>query len=159
MAPRGDKQLYEAGFQNDKLPLLFLENNNAQVAIKTNERISKRVSIRNLIMQGSVFGSLCCVVVVDKLDKVIYKEKPELLYYYKGVVGTPPLQMADDILGVQKCSSNSRKLNTVINTFIDLEKLKLSRKKCHNIHLGKGELKCHTLKVHGTKMENSKQET
>ena len=28
--------LYEAGLQNDKLPLLFLENNNAQVAIKTN---------------------------------------------------------------------------------------------------------------------------
>ena len=27
--------LYEAGLQNDKLPLLFLENRNAQVAVKT----------------------------------------------------------------------------------------------------------------------------
>ena len=41
--------LYEAGMQNDRLPLLFLENNNAQVAIKSNERISKRISFRNLI--------------------------------------------------------------------------------------------------------------
>ena len=118
--------LYEAGFQNDKLPLLFLENANAQVAIKTNERISKRVNIHNLIMQGSVFGSLCCVVVMDKLGKLIYKEKPDLLYYYKGVMVTPPHQMVDDVLGVQKCSSNSRKLNSVINTFIKLEKMKLS---------------------------------
>ena len=44
--------LYEAGLQNDKLPLLFLENNNAQVAVKTNDRISKRVRIQNIIMQG-----------------------------------------------------------------------------------------------------------
>ena len=59
--------LYEAGLQKDKLPLLFLENNNAQVAVKTNERISKRVSIQNIIMQGSVWGSLCCVVLMDKI--------------------------------------------------------------------------------------------
>ena len=54
--------LYDAGLQNDKLPLLFMENNNARVAIKTNEKISKRISIRNIIMQGSIWGSLCCVV-------------------------------------------------------------------------------------------------
>ena len=41
--------LFEAGLQNDKLPLLFLENSNAEVEIKTNERMSRRVSI-----QGSV---------------------------------------------------------------------------------------------------------
>ena len=78
--------LYEAGLQNDKLPLLFMENNNAQVAVKTNGRISKRVSIQNIIMQGSVWGSLCCVVLMDKLGKLVYS-KPELLYYYKGWLG------------------------------------------------------------------------
>ena len=149
--------LFEAGLQNDKLPLLFLENNNAQVAIKTNERISKRV--QNLIMQGSVWGGLCCVVMMEKLSKIIYHEKPELLYYYKGVVGTPPLQMVDDILGIQKCSNKSLKLNSVINTFVDLEKLKLSSKKCNNIHIGKGNIKCHPLNVHGAKMKSSDQET
>ena len=34
--------LYEAGLQNDKLPLLFMENRNAQVAVKTTGGLSKR---------------------------------------------------------------------------------------------------------------------
>ena len=91
--------LYEAGLSNDKLPLLFLENNNAQVAVKSNEAISNRVSIKNIIMQGSVWGSLCCVVLMDKLGKLAYGNS-DLLYYYKGVVGTPPLQMVDDIMAI-----------------------------------------------------------
>ena len=50
--------LYEAGLRNDKLPLLFLENKNAQVAVKTNNKISSRVNIKDIIMKGSVWGSL-----------------------------------------------------------------------------------------------------
>ena len=37
---------------------------------------------------------------------------------------------------------------------IDLEKLTLSKKKCHNIHIGKPNVKCPALKVYGNKMEN-----
>ena len=150
--------LFESGLQNDKLPLLFLENNNAQVAIKSNGRISKRISIKDIILQGSVWGSLCCVVLMNKLGKLAYSN-PELLYYYKGVVGTPPLQMVDDILAVQRCSSKSLKINTAINTFIDLEKLTLSKSKCHNIHVGSKVRNCPSLKVQEKKMENSKKET
>ena len=132
--------LYQAGLKNDKLPLLFLENRNAQVAVKTAGGISKRVNIANIIMQGSVWGSLCCVVLMDKLGKLLYN-KPELLYYYKGVVACPPLQMVDDILAVQKCSPQSVQVNTVVNTFMELEKLTLSKTKCHNLHIGKKQ-KC-----------------
>ena len=42
--------LFEAGVQNDKLPLLLLENLNAKVAIKTPNGISERINIRNIIM-------------------------------------------------------------------------------------------------------------
>ena len=98
--------LYDAGLQNDKLPLLFLENKNAKVAVNTHGRTTTRVSIKEIIIQGSIWGSLCCVVLMDKLGQMVYKN-PELLFMYKGLVGTPPLQMVDDILGVQKCSSNS----------------------------------------------------
>merc|ERR1712105_523286 len=109
-------------------------------------------------MQGSVWGSLCCVVLMDKLGKMVYN-KPELLYYYKGVVATPPLQMVDDILGIQKCSNQSVRLNNVINTFIELEKLTLSQKKCNNVHVGKKVENCPEFKVHSNKMANSNQET
>ena len=58
--------LYETGITNDKLTLLFIKNKNAQVAIKPNAGLSNRVSIENIIMQGSVWGSICCVVLMDK---------------------------------------------------------------------------------------------
>ena len=120
--------LYEAGLWNDKLPLLFFENTIAQVAVKYSGGMSQREIIRNIIMQGSIWGSISCVVLMDKLSQQIYGN-PDLLYYYKGVVPTPALQMVDDLLGNQKCSKKSVKLNSRINTFIMLEKLKLSDKK------------------------------
>ena len=81
--------LCEAALKNDKLPLFFLENKNAQVAIKSNGNISKRVNIKNIIVQGSGWGSICCVVLMDKLGKLAYSN-PDLLYFYKGLVGRPP---------------------------------------------------------------------
>ena len=149
--------LYEAGLKNDKLPLLFLENRNAQVAVKTSGGLSRRVNIRKIIMQGSVWGSLCCVVLMDKLGKIAYKN-PQLLYMYKGMVACPPLQMVDDILGVQKCSPQSVQLNTVINTFMEHQKLTLSKTKSHNIHMGKNRKACQDLRVHDHKMNESRSE-
>ena len=109
-------------------------------------------------MQGSVWGSICCVVLMDKLGKYVYSN-PEMMYYYKNLVGTPPLQMLDDILAIQRCSSKSLQINSAINTFIDLEKLTLSKTKCHNIHIGKQMKECPSLKVDGHTMENSDRET
>ena len=102
-----------------------MENNTAQVAVKTPGGLSERVSIHNIIMQGSVWGSICCVVLMDKLGQLAYNN-PDLMYYYKGLVATPPLQMVDDVLGIQKCSQKSVRLNSVINKFINLAKLTLS---------------------------------
>ena len=39
-----------------------------------------------------------------------------------------------------------------------MEKLKLSEKKCHNIHIGKSNMQCPPLKVHGSEMQNSGQQ-
>ena len=108
-------------------------------------------------MQGSVWGSLCCVVLMDKLGKIVYNN-PQLMYMYKGVVACPPLQMVDDILGVQKCSPQSVQLNTVINTFMDHQKLTLSKIKNYNIHMGKNRNSCKDLRVHEHKMNESRSE-
>ena len=56
-------------------------------------------------------------------------------------------------------SRKSQRLNGVINTFIELEKLTLSEKKCHNVHVGNSKDECPVLKVHGKRMTTSKQET
>ena len=54
--------------------------------------------------------------------------------------------------------AKSKRLNSVMITFMNLGNLQLSRTKCNNIHIGKGNEICHTLKVHGTKMKSSNQE-
>ena len=89
--------IYEAGLQNDKLPLHFIENANAKVAIKTSLGVSKRFDIKNIVMQGSVWGSLFCTTTIDKVGQLAY-ENEDLLYMYKGLVAVPPISMVDDIL-------------------------------------------------------------
>ena len=107
-------------------------------------------------MQGSVWGSLFCTATMDKLGQMAY-ENENLLYWYKGSVAVPPLCMVDDIMAVQECSQDSVQINSVINSFIDLKKLKLSHDKCSKIHVGKTSATCPELKVHSTKMKDSNQ--
>ena len=52
--------LYENGLTNDKLVLLHEETKHATIAVKTSTGITNREPIENIIMQGTVFGSLIC---------------------------------------------------------------------------------------------------
>ena len=42
---------------------------------------------------------------------------------------------------------------------MEVEELTLSQKKCNIVHIGKSEVNCPTLNVHGENMSRSKQET
>ena len=128
--------LYEYGLKNDKLVLLYEETKNANIAIKTATGLTDREIITNLIMQGTVFGCLICTTVMDKLAKIFYNNKA-LLYKYKNTVNVPILGMVDDVLCVARCSSEAVKCNDTINSFMELNKLKLAEKKCSKIHNGK----------------------
>ena len=149
--------LFDSGLQNDKLPLLYMGNQNAEIAIKNQTGITDRKSIKNIIMQGSIFGSLCCTVSMDKLGKHIYKDH-DLIYRYKGKIDIPTLGMVDDVLAVQKCSNETVKQNAVINAFVVSKKLKLSKSKCYKIHIEKklkNRKQCAKLKVHEDQMKDS----
>ena len=58
--------LYENGLRNDKLVLIYEETRNAKIAVKISSGVTKRINIANIIMQGTVFGSLICTSVIDK---------------------------------------------------------------------------------------------
>ena len=73
--------LYEAGITNDTLNILYLENRNNQIAIKVNNKLKKRVLVKDVVMQGSVWGSMKCSTMMDKLNKAMKKETP-LQYLY-----------------------------------------------------------------------------
>ena len=62
--------LYENGLRNDKLVLIYEETRNAKIAVKISSGLTKRINITNIIMQGTVFGSLICTSVIDKLAKI-----------------------------------------------------------------------------------------
>ena len=74
--------LFEYGLTNDKLVLLYEETRNAHIAIKTSTGLTERETIENLIMQGTVFGSIICTSVMDKLGKMFYNDE-SLCYKYK----------------------------------------------------------------------------
>ena len=45
--------LYESGLTNDKLSLLYLENELCKVAVKTPARLSRRLEIPRIVLQGT----------------------------------------------------------------------------------------------------------
>ena len=153
--------VFEAGLDNDKLVLLYLENQNANIAIKTPEGKPDRTNIKKIIMQGTVWGSFLCTATMDQLGKYVYNN-PEYTYKYKGVVEVPSLGMVDNVLCLQKCSADTLKMNSLVNSFMESKKLKLSNKKCHRIHIQNKKLKkdnkCPEIKVHESEMKSSEEE-
>ena len=107
--------LYEAGINNDLLNLLYIENKNAQIAVKINNKLSTRISVKYVVMQGSVWGSLKCTSTMDKLNQIAMSDKT-LQYLYKGDQNIPigVLGMVDDTLGVSKCGQKAIQKKSVI---------------------------------------------
>ena len=145
--------IYELGFTNDKLPLVYLANQTAHIAIKSSTGISERRTISKVIMQGTVWAGMLCTGTMDKLGKIVY-ENPELAYKYRGKVVVPPLQMVDDILTVSKCGTTSIAMNNLVNVFMNSKKLYLNPSKCSKIHIGKKCDNCPKLMVHNEEIEN-----
>ena len=71
--------LWDAGCTDDKLSILAKGNESALVAIKTPEGCTKRTTMTNIIMQGTVNAGLFCTATMDKLAKTAYADK-RLLY-------------------------------------------------------------------------------
>ena len=111
-------------------------------------------TITKILMQGTIWANICCVALMDKLGKKGYSN-PSQLYQYKGEVPVPPLEMVDDVIAIQKCDNSSKRTNSMVNSFMECEKLILSEKKCHKIHMGKPNQSCPTLRVHQNEMHEA----
>ena len=44
----------------------YIENKNAQITIKNYNKLTKRVAVKDVVMQGSVSGSLKCTTTMDQ---------------------------------------------------------------------------------------------
>ena len=74
-----------------------------------------------------------------------------------------PLAMVDDLLAISKCGLESQKINTSINTLIELKKLTFhtpepnKKSKCHFLHIGRANKGCPGMKVHGAQADRVKE--
>ena len=151
--------LYNAGLKNDILNLLYIENKNANVAIKVNDKLSRRISVKNVIMQGTVWGSLKCTTQMDELNKTMNKDKM-LQYNYKNDsnINIGVLGVVDDTLAVSECGNKAIAKNAAVNSFVETKRLELHKDKSVVVHIGKPskcESTCPTLKVHKENMPST----
>ena len=96
---------------------------------------------------------------MDQLNKIVMS-KEELQYHYKGDKNIPigVRGMVDDTLGISRCGNTSVALNSVINSFIETQRLTLSQEKSAVIHVGpksKCKTQCPKLKVHNSEMKEA----
>ena len=138
---------FEVAEKNDKLIIMNEANKNIEVAIKSAFGKSDRESIGEIEMQGSVMGPIKASAQIDTVGKECIEKGTNLLQY-KQLVDIPPLSFIDDILALSKCGQPSVKLNCFLNSKIQSKRLWFSEKKCHQIHVGKENIFCPTLKVH-----------
>ena len=144
--------IYDAGITNDHLNLLYIENQKAPIAVKINGSLSARISVRDVVMQGSIWGSLKCTTLMDQLNKTAMADTT-LQYNYKGDPNIPIgiLGMVDDTLAVTNCGNSAIRKNAVVNSFVETQRLTLSTDKSAVLHFGKHskcQLPSPTLKVH-----------
>jgi hypothetical protein len=151
--------LYEAGVKSDLLNLLYIKNKNAKIAVKVNGQLTKRINVKNVEIQGSVWGSMKCTTLMDQLNKTILTQD-NLTYKYKGDdnIQIGVLGMIDDTLSISKCGTPSIQKNSIINSFIETNRLTLSQDKSVALHIGKKtkcKQPCPILKVHNSNMKDA----
>ena len=66
--------------------------------------------------------------------------------------------MIDDVLAIAKCGTKSVETNAYINTQFEMKNLHLNEDKCHQIHIGKQNENCPSLKVHDSEMKKVDQD-
>ena len=147
--------------QNDKISLLYELNKVNMVAVKTGVGLTDRVNIPAVVQQGGTWGPILCSNSIDKIGKKC-RDKGQNYYLYKNAARIFPLAFVDDLSGISKCGNHSLSLNTYINTQIELKKLRFhtadarGKSKCHKLHIGKEKRECPVLKVHGTQIQEVK---
>ena len=157
MKPNQDKTLLPQQ-RDGRLGLVFESSRTNLVAINTSVGQTERVNIPEIAQQGGTWGPMMCSNSIDKIGKSAKIANSG--YNYKNLVNIVPLAMVDDLLAPVPCGFKSIEMNTVINTMVELKKLKFhipeigKKSKCQPMHIGKGSNMCPGMKVHGHEAES-----
>ena len=62
--------IYDCGFTDDMLPLVYHANKEFQMAVNTPHGLTDRITVRNTVLQGDTFGSILASVQVNNIGKL-----------------------------------------------------------------------------------------
>ena len=144
--------LYEYGVKDDKLAMIYEGNKLNKVVVRSPAGLTEMFEVEECVAQGSGLGPTLCAVSVDNIGRDALARK-EHVYMYKGSVEIPPLGMIDDVAHVQECGIKSVEDNAYIVARFEQDKLELNRDKCRQIHVGKNQSQCSTLRAHEDKIK------
>ena len=134
--------MFTGGLQDDKFNLLYNANSLVKIVVRTPVGKTESDDIKNVVIQGDVFGPLLCSKQADLIGKESL-EKHKYTYLYKDEVEIPPLTMVDDVIFVAECGYKSAMANSYMQSKTNSKKLQFGGEKCKKIHVGKKEeFKC-----------------
>ena len=131
--------LYHSGITSRNLNLLNEGNRSTSMCVETCLGKSDRITLNNIVMQGSVAGGTLCSNQLSKLCNEMYKEG--VVYMFRERIPIPALAMVDDVVNIALCNSvDSIKMNVKTDEFIKRKKLEcqVGDGKCQWLHCGRG---------------------
>ena len=151
--------LWDVKIQDDKFALITKLDEKCRIVVKTPCGTTDRFELSRIVLQGSVFGPIKCAVQMDTIGSQALQTGFGI-FKYKSTVDVPGLAMIDDVMGMASCGDDSIEMNSIINSKMEIKKLRLSEKKCYKIHISKTQGNCtQILKVHDNEMKAVSQAT
>ena len=127
--------VFDTGFKDDALSLVYQANKEVSVAVNTPSGLSERQTLENIVLQGDTFGSLLASVQVDTIGKQCMQSGYG--YKYKDSLTISMLGLVDDIIGVTEAGFRAQQMNALINVNSADKGLQFGPTKCKSMLIGK----------------------
>ena len=126
---------FDTGVKDDNLTLIYRANREVKMSVNTRNGLTDRQTLKNVVLQGDIFGSILASIQVDKICKEV--ETMGHGYLYKNTLPITMLAMVDDMVGVTEVGFKAHKMNTAINIKTAEKRLQFNDKKCKTMFIGK----------------------
>ena len=127
--------VYDAGFDDDKLALVYKANDEINMAVNTPSGLSERQKIKNSVLQGDTWGSLLASVQVDSIGQECVQAGYG--YMYQEELPISLLGLVDDLLGVTEAGHQAQQMNVFLNLKTAEKCLQFGSSKCKTMLIGK----------------------
>ena len=127
--------IYDVGVIDDTLPLLYKANSEIFMSVKTQNGLTDRQTLQDIVLQGDTWGSILASNQVDKIGKACAEAK--LGYMYKEELRIDFLAMVDDIICITENGFKAQEMNAIINTKSAEKSLQFGVGKCSTMLVGK----------------------